>query len=166
MANFRPFDRDASFEMPPSVNDWLPPEHLARFVVDVVDGMDLGTMPEVYRNAGSPSYHPRILLGILIYGYATGVFSSRKLERATHESVAFRFVASNEHPDHDTIANFRKRFRDEIKALFVKVLLLAREMKIRKVGTVAVDGTKIHANASRHSAMSHGHAAKIEAQLK
>jgi transposase len=166
MANFRPFDRDASFEMPLSVSDWLPAEHLARFVVDVVDRMDLGTMSEVYRNAGSPSYHPRILLGILIYGYATGVFSSRKLERATHDSVAFRFVASNEHPDHDTIASFRKRFRDEIKALFVKVLLLAREMKIRKVGTVAVDGTKIHANASRHSAMSHGHACRIEVQLK
>jgi len=106
------------------------------------------------------------LLGILIYGYATGVFSSRKLERATYDSVAFRFIAANDHPDHDTIAAFRRRFPKEIEALFVQVLLLAREMGLLKMGTVALDGTKIHANASKHSALSYEHAGRIEAQLK
>jgi transposase len=101
-----------------------------------------------------------------IYGYATGVLSSRRLERATYDSVAFRFIAANDHPDHDTIATFRRRFLREIEALFVQVLLLAREMGVLKMGTVALDGTKIHANASRHSALSHEHAGKIEAQLK
>ena len=99
-------------------------------------------------------------------GYATGVFSSRKLERATYNSVAFRFIAVNEHPDHDTIATFRRRFLKDIEALFVRVLELAREMGLLKLGTVALDGTKIHANASRHSALSYEHATKIEAQLK
>src|SRR5208337_1765560 len=111
-------------------------------------------------------YHPRMLLGILVYGYATGVFSSRKLERATYDSVAFRFIAANDHPDHDTIATFRRRFLKEIEALFVKVLLLAREMGVLNLGTVALDGTKIHANASRHSALSYEHAGKLETQLK
>jgi hypothetical protein len=105
-------------------------------------------------------------LGLLVYGYATGMFSSRKLERATHDSVAFRFIAANDHPDHDTIATFRRRFLPEIEALFVKVLLLAREMGVLWMGTVALDGTKIHANASRHSALSYEHAGKIEVQLK
>src|SRR5208282_5924578 len=100
--------------------------------------------------------------GLLVYGYATGVFSSRKLERATYDSVSFRFIAANDHPDHDTIAAFRRRFLEEIEALFV-VLQLAREMGVLKMGTVALDGTKIHANASRHSALSHEHAGKIEA---
>ena len=104
--------------------------------------------------------------GPLVYGYATGVFSSRKLERATYDSVAFRFIAANDHPDHDTIAAFRRRFLKEIEELFVQVLLLAREMGMLKMGTVALDGTKIHANASRHSALSYEHAGKIEAQLK
>jgi hypothetical protein len=107
-----------------------------------------------------------LLLGILVYGYATGVFSSCKLERATYDSVAFRFIAANEHPDHDTIAAFRRRFLKEIEGLFVQVLLLAREMGMLKLGTVALDGTKIHANASRHGALSDERAGKIEAQLK
>jgi transposase len=135
-------------------------------VVEVIDGLDLTAMSKSYRGTGSASYHPAPLLGLLVYGYATGVFSSRKLERATHDSVAFRFIAANDHPDHDTIATFRRRFLPEVEALFVKVLLLAREMGVLKMGTVALDGTKIHANASRHSALSYEHAGKIEAQLK
>jgi transposase len=135
-------------------------------VVEVIDGLDLTAMSKSYRGTGSASYHPAPLLGLLVYGYATGVFSSRKLERATHDSVAFRFIAANDHPDHDTIATFRRRFLPEIAALFVKVLLLAREMGVLRMGTVALDGTKIHANASRHSALSYEHAGKIEAQLK
>jgi transposase len=164
--NFRPTNRLTSFLMPPSVDEWLPQRHLARFVVEVVDGLDLSAMSKSYRGSGSASYHPAVLLSLLVYGCATGVFSSRKLERATYDSVAFRFIAANDHPDHDTIATFRRRFLKEIEALFVKVLLLAREIGVLKMGTVALDGTKIHANASRHSALSYEHAGKIEAQLK
>ena len=166
MANFRLTDRLTDFLMPPSVEEWLPQRHLARFVVEVVDGLDLTAMSKAYRGTGSASYHPAVLLGLLVYGCATGVFSSRKLERATYDSVAFRFIAANDHPDHDTIATFRRRFLKDIEALFVKVLLLAREMGVLTMGTVALDGTKIHANASRHSALSYEHAGKIEAQLQ
>src|ERR1700735_2406622 len=166
MSNFRQFDRATGFLLPPSLDEWLPERHLARFVVEVIDGLDLSAMVKSYRGSGSAGYHPALLLGLLVYGYTTGVFSSRKLERATYDSVAFRFIAANDHPDHDTIATFRRRFLKEIEALFVKVLLLAREMGMLKMGTVALDGTKIHANASRHSALSYEHAGKIEEQLK
>src|SRR5216683_297643 len=166
MSNFRPIDRDTGFLLPPSVDEWLPEKHLARFVVEVIDGLDLRSMSGSYRGSGSASYHPALLLGLLVYGYATGVFSSRKLERASYDSVAFRFIAANEHPDHDTIATFRRRFLKEIEGLFVQVLLLAREMGMLKLGTVGLDGTKLHANASRHSALSYEHAGTIEAQLK
>ncbi len=100
MSNFRPIDRETGFLLPPSVDEWLPEKHLARFVVEVVEGLDLRAMSGGYRGSGSASYHPRMLLGLLVYGYATGVFSSRKLERATYDSVAFRFIAANDHPDH------------------------------------------------------------------
>src|ERR1700681_2435229 len=166
MNNFRPINRDTGFLLPPSVDEWLPQRHLARFVVEVIDGLDLSELVKAYRGSGSASYHPAMLLGLLVYGYATKTFSSRALERATYDSVAFRFIAGNEHPDHDTIAAFRKRFLEQIKDLFVEVLKLARTMGMLKVGTVALDGTKIHANASRHSALSYGHAKKIEKQLK
>jgi transposase len=166
MANFRYTDRLTGFLMPPSFDEWLPEKHLARFVVEVVDGLDLSAMSKSYRGSGSASYHPAVLLSLLVYGYATGVFSSRRLERATYDSVAFRFIAANDHPDHDTIATFRRRFLKAIEALFVQVLLLAHEIGVLKMGTVALDGTKIHANASRHSALSYEHAGKIETQLK
>jgi transposase len=166
MSNFRLIDRDTGFLMPPSVDEWLPERHLARFVVEVTAGLDLRAMTGGYRGSGEASYHPQLLLGIIIYGYATGVFSSRKLERATYDSVAFRFIAANEHPDHDTIAAFRRRFLQQIGTLFVQVLGVAREMGVLKMGTVALDGTKIHANASRHSALSYEHAGKIEVQLQ
>ena len=126
--------------LPPSVDEWLLPQrHLARFVVEVIDGLDLRALVGSYRGSGSASYHPSVLLGLLVYGYATGVFSSRKLERATYDSVAFRFIAANDHPDHDTIATFRRRFLKEIEGLFVKVLLLAREMGVLNLGTVALE---------------------------
>src|ERR1700675_3613021 len=166
MSNFRAIDRKTGYLLPPSVDDWLPEKHLARFIVDVIDGLDLGRMSRAYRGTGSASYHPRTLLSILVYGYATGVFSSRKLERATWDSVAFRYIAGGEHPDHDTIATFRRRFLKDIEKLFVDVLRLAREMGVLKMGTIGLDGTKIHANASRHTALSYEHAGKIETQLK
>jgi transposase len=166
MNNFRAINRDTGFLLPPSVDEWLPQRHLARFVVEVIDGLDLSELVKAYRGSGSASYHPAMLLGLLVYGYATKVFSSRAIERATHDSVAFRFITGNDHPDHDTIAAFRKRFLGQIEALFVEVLKLARTMGMLKLGTVALDGTKVHANASRHSALSYGHAKKIEKQLK
>ena len=166
MSNFRPINRDTGFLLPPSVDEWLPQRHLARFVVEVIDGLDLSELVQAYRGSGIASYHPSMLLGLLVYGYATQAFSSRAIERATYDSVAFRFIAGNEHPDHDTIAAFRQRFLPQIAALFVEVLKLARAMGMLKMGTVALDSTKVHANASRHSALSYGHAKKIEKQLK
>ena len=171
MTNFRTIDRQTGYLLPPSVDEWLPEKHLARFIVEVIDGLDLGRMSGAYRGSGSASYHPRMLLGLLVYGYATGAFSSRKLERATYNSVAFRFIAANDHPDHDTIATFRRRFLKDIEKLFVEVLQVAREMGVLKMGTIGLDGTKIHANASRHSALSYEHAGNRskspgEAQLK
>ena len=166
MSNFRPVDRDTGFLMPPSVDEWLPERHLARFVVEVIAGLDLRAMTADYRGSGEASYHPSVLPGLLVYGYATGVFSSRKLERATDDPVAFRCIAANQHPDHDTIATFRRRFLKQIEALFVQVLVMAREMGVLKLGTVALDGTKIPADASRHSALSYERAGQIEMHLR
>jgi len=166
MAHFRPIDRATPYLLPPSVEDWLPKEHLARFVVDIVDQLDLSALTGQYRGSGSAAYHPAVMLGLLIYGYATGVYASRRIETATHESIAFRYIAANEQPDHDSLCTFRKRFLTEIEALFVQVLCIARQMKLLKLGTIALDGTKVHANASRHSALSYAHAHKIEAQLE
>ena len=166
MNRFVNIDRDTHYLLPPSVDEWLPKEHLARFVVEVIDGLDLSELTRQYAGRGSAAHHPAVLLGLLIYGYATGVHSSRKLERATYDSVAFRYVAANTHPDHDTLATFRRRFLKEIEGLFVQVLVLAREMKLLKLGQIALDGTKIKANASKHRALSWAHANKIEAQLR
>lgn len=148
------------------MQDWLPEDHLARFVVEVVDQLDLSELTRHYSGRGSRAHHPAVLLSLLIYGYATGVFSSRKIERATHDSIAFRYVAADTHPDHDTIATFRRRFLPQLEALFVQVLLLAREMKLMKLGRIALDGTKVKANANKHKALSYAHAQKIEAQLR
>jgi len=164
--SFHPIDRDTDYLLPPSVQEWLPEAHLARYVVDVVEGLDLSLLERAYAGRGSDAYHPAMLFSLLIYGYATGTFSSRKIERATYDSLAFRFIACNRHPDHDTLANFRKRFGQEFQAAFVQVLEVARENQLSRFGTVSLDGTKIHANASRHSALSYGHAEKIEAHLK
>src|SRR5208337_315218 len=158
MANFRSIDRATPYLLPPSVEDWLPKDHLARFVVDIVDQLDLSGLSRQYRGTGSAAYHPAVMLGLLIYGYATGVYASRRIEAATHESMAFHYIAGNEQPDHDSLCTFRKRFIKEIEALFVQVLVIARQMKLLKLGTIALDGTKVHANASRHSALSYGHA--------
>lgn len=166
MTRFVTVNRDTAYLLPPSVADWLPKDHLARFVVDIVDQLDLSALTRQYRGTGSAAYHPAVMLGLLVFGYATGVYSSRRIEAATYESIAFRYIAANTHPDHDSLCVFRKRFLEEIKALFVQVLGIAQEMKLLKLGTIALDGTKIHANASRHSALSHGHAQKIEEQLE
>jgi transposase len=163
---FRQVDRETLFLLPPSMEDWLPEGHLARFVVEIVGQLDLTTIKTAYAGRGSKAHHPEMLLALLFYGYATGVFSSRKLERATYDSVAFRYIAANDHPDHDTIATFRKRFLPELTPLFVQILLIAQQMGILKLGKVSLDGTKIKANASKHRALSWKHACKLEAQLK
>lgn len=166
MSHFRQIDRKTDYLLPPSVDEWLPQDHLARFIVEVVDGLDLSQLEKAYAGRGSAAYHPALLLSLLVYGYATGVFSSRKIERASYDSVAFRFIAAGSHPDHDTLASFRRRFLDELADIFVQVLEMAKEMKLLKLGTISLDGTKVHANASRHSALSHGHIEKIQTQLK
>ena len=163
---FQTIDRNTAYLLPPSIQDWLPEKHLARFVVDIVDRLDLRALERRYGGGGKPPYHPALLLALLFYGYATGVFSSRKLEQATHDSVAFRFITGDAHPDHDTIATFRKRFLKELEGLFVQMLVLAKVMGVFKLGTVSLDGTKIKANASKHKAMSWGYANKLEEQLR
>lgn len=163
---FRQVDRDTLFLLPPSMEDWLPEGHLARFVVEIVGQLDLAAIKSAYAGRGSKAHHPEMLLALLFYGYATGVFSSRKLEQATHDSVAFRYIAANDHPDHDTISTFRKRFLSLLEPLFVQILLIAQQMGCLKLGKVSLDGTKIKANASKHRALSWKYAVQLEAQLK
>jgi len=159
-------ERGQMLLMPPSVDEWLPEKHLARFVAEVVDELDLSGLTNQYRGSGKTAFSPGLLVSLLFYGYATGTFSSRKIEAATHDSVAFRYLAGNTHPDHQTIATFRRRFIKQLKPLFAQILLIAREMGCAKVGTVAIDGTKVHANASKHKAMSWKYACRLEKQLK
>ena len=166
MSRFVPVDRQTSYLFPPSVEDWLPEDHLARFIVEVIERLDLSELTRQYAGRGSAAHHPAVLLGLLIYGYCTGLPSSRKIERATYDSVAFRYIAANTHPDHDTLAAFRRRCGAQFEQLFVQVLMLAREVGMLKMGKIAVDGSKVKANASRHSALSWGHIKKIEAQLQ
>jgi transposase len=166
MSNFITTNRSQAYLLPPSLEDWLPEEHLAKFVVEVVDQLDLSAIVGKYRGRGSEAHHPSILIALLIYGYSTGVFSSRKIEQATYDSVAFRYIAANTHPDHTTLANFRKNYIQEFEAIFVQVLLVAKEMKLLKLGNVSLDGSKVKANASKHRALSYAHILKLEAQLR
>jgi transposase len=166
MARFRPIDRDNVYLFPPSVQDWLPQTHLARYIANVIESLDLSEIERAYAGRGSDAYHPASLMSLLIYGYATGVFSSRRIEQATYDSVAFRYLACNRHPDHDTLATFRRRFGETFQALFVQVLQIAQANRLSRFGTVSLDGTKLHANASRHSALSYAHAGKLEEKLK
>lgn len=164
--NFVEVDRYTPYLLPPSVQDWLPQKHLARFVVEIVEQLDLRSLKESYAGRGSRPYHPEMMLALLFYGYATGVFSSRELERKTYDSVAFRFIAANTHPDHDSICEFRKRLGPNLQKYFVAILAIASQMGVLKLGQVSIDGTKIEANASKHKALSYGHACKLEEQLK
>ena len=163
---FKQCDRETFYLFPPSVQEWLPEGHLARFVVEIVDQVNLERLKKDYAGRGSEAYSPEMLVALLFYGYATGIFSSRQLERSTYDSIAFRYVAANSHPDHDTIATFRRRFLPKLKEVFVQILMIAVEAGILKLGAVSLDGTKMKANASKHKALSYGHACKIENQLK
>lgn len=166
MREFLGANRNQLSLLPASIEDWLPENHLARFVVEAVEELDLRSIYGSYGQRGFRAYDPKLLVGLLFYGYATGVFSSRKLEEASYDSVAFRYICGNLHPDHDTIAHFRKRFLQELEGLFVQILLLAQEMGFGKVGQVNIDGTKIQANASKHHAMSYQRIKELEVQLK
>jgi len=166
MKSFKSSNRNQPFLLPPSIQDWLPKEHLARFIVEIVEQLDLSKIESQYSGKGKEAYNPQVMLSLLFYGYATGVFSSRKIERATYDSVAFRYISANTHPDHDTIATFRKRFLKELSELFVQILSIAQEMGVLKVGKVSLDGTKVKANASKHKALSYAHATKLQKQLE
>lgn len=163
---FRQVDRETLFLLSPSMDDCLPKGHLARFIVEMVAQLDITSIKAAYAGRGSKAHHPEMLLALLFYSRATGVFSSRKMERATYDSAVFRYIAANDHPCHDTIATCRKRFLPELSPLFVQILLIAREMGFLKLGKVSLDETKIKADASKHRALSWKHACKLEAQLK
>ena len=149
-----------------SLGDALPPSHLARFIVEVIIQLDLSGIYGRYASHGGEAFAPEILLGLLFYGYATGVFSSRKIERATYESLPVRFIASGLHPDHDTIATFRKTFLTEIQELFVQILLLAQVVGVLKLGNISLDGSKVHADASKSKAVSYKRLGELETHLR
>jgi transposase len=163
---FKTPDYEATLNLTITLRDALPPNHLARFIVDVIAQLDLSRIYAGFAPVGGVAFAPEILLGLLFYGYATGVFSSRKIERHTYESIPFRFVASGLHPDHDTIANFRKTFLAEIQELFVQILLLAQEAGVFKLGNISLDGSKIHADASKHHAVSYKRLVELDTQLR
>ena len=163
---FKTVDYDTAVDMTVRVGDCLPPDHLALFVVDSVALLDLSAIYARYGRKGGEPYAPETLLGVLLYGYATGVFSSRKIERATYETIPFRYIAGNAHPDHDTLATFRRAFLPELKELFVQVLLLAQEAGVLTLGRLSLDGTKIHADASKSKAVSYKRVLELEGQLR
>jgi len=163
---FRTADYEKTLALQITLRDVLPPDHLARYIVDVVSQLDLQPIYKQYSEQGGPPYAPEVLLGLLLYGYATGVFSSRKIERATYEVIPFRFIAGDMHPDHDTIATFRKQFLAELKELFVQILLIAQAMGHLQLGNVSLDGSKIHADASKSKAVSYKRLLAIEAYLQ
>ena len=159
-------DYEAALDLVVSLRECLPSDHLARFVVDIVAQLDLSCIYVHYGTRGGKAYAPEILLGLLFYGYATGVFSSRKIEKATYESIPFRYIAGNLHLDHDTIATFRKTFLPEIQVLFVQILLLAHAAGVLKLGNISLDGSKVHADASKSKAVSYKRLLELEAQLR
>ena len=163
---FRTADYEKTLNLKISLRAVLPPDHLARFIVDVVAQLDLSQIYNQYSDQGAPPYAPELLLGLLFYGYATGVFSSRKIERATYEVIPFRFIAGDMHPDHATIAHFRKEYLAELKELFVQILLIAQAMGHLEMGNVSLDGSKIHADASKSKAVSYKRLLAIEAYLQ
>lgn len=167
-ANYLPYEPQQMLLLPEAMQDWLPEGHLAHFISDTVDTLELRAFHARYDKDGprNQPFHPAMMVKVLIYGYASGVFSSRKIARKLHEDVAFRVLAAGNFPAHRTIRDFRAFHLKELSELFVQVVRLAREMGLVKLGTIAVDGTKVKANASRHKAMSYGHMLKAEAELK
>lgn len=167
-ATYLPYDPQQMLLLPEAIQDWLPEGHLAHFISDTVDQLDLRAFHARYEQDGprNQPFHPAMMVKVLLYGYATGVFSSRKIARKLHEDVAFRVLAAGNFPAHRTIRDFRAHHLQEFSDLFVQVVKLARELGLVKLGTVAIDGTKVKANASRHKAMSYGHMRKAETALE
>lgn len=166
---FRPYDQDQDYLLPPSIRDWLPDDHLAHFISDIVDALDLSKIYNVYElggKMGQPPYHPGMMVKLLLYAYCTGKPSSRKIEQATYDQVPYRFLAAEQHPDHDTIANFRSRHLSALADIFHQVLMIGREAGLVKMGHVALDGSKMKANASKHKAMSYERMEEAEERLK
>lgn len=163
---FRAVDRNTPYMFAPTIEDWLPERHLARFVVEVVEQLDLRGIESSYAGRGHKAYSPAMMVSMLFYGYASGTFSSRKLEQATYDSVAMRYITADCHPDHDTIASFRKRFLEPLAGIFVQILLVANRMGLLRLGSVSLDGTKMKANASKHRAMSWKHMQELERQIR
>ena len=160
-----PFDRDQAFLLPPDLKDWLPEDDIAHFIVAAVERVRLGAFRSNPQAGGKPQYHPRLMLALLVYSYANGVFSSRRIERATYRDIGVRFIAANTHPDHDTIAAFRRTNKEAFAAAFLEVLLLARETGLLRLGTVSIDGTKIDANASKIRSVRYDRAQALRAKL-
>jgi transposase len=165
MTGFLPFSRDQAFLLPPDAKDWLPADDVAHFVVAAVERVPLGAFAVRPIPGGKAQYHPRLLLALLIYAYANGIFSSRRIERATYRDLGVRYVAANLHPDHDTIAAFRRANRAAFEAAFLQVLLLARESGLLRLGMVAIDGTKLDANASKIRSVRYDRAKELRQRL-
>lgn len=163
---FKKVDYEKALDQTVTIRECLPPDHLARFIVAIIALLDLSAIYACYAAVGGEPYAPEILLGLLFYGYATGVFSSRKIERATYESIPFRFIAGGLHPDHDTIANFRKTFLPQVTGLFAQVLMVANEMGLLNLGNISLDGSKIHADASKSKAVSYKRLLELETRLR
>ena len=163
---FKTADDEATRNSTVTLRECIPPDHVARFIVDVIAQLDLSAIYAHDGPRGGEAIAPDMLLGLLFYGYATGTFSSRKIEKATYESMPFRFIAGGLHPDHDTLAHFRNTFLSELKNLFVQILLYAQEVGVLTLGNISLDGTKIHADASKNSAISYKRLLELESQLR
>src|ERR1700758_3092021 len=166
--NYRPYYPDEELLLPPSLREWLPENHLAYFVSDVIDNLDLSAMDEVYgsEKRGQPPYDPRMMTKLLVYGYCVGVFSSRRIEQRLREDIAFRVLAADNQPNFRTISDFRKIHLTTLEGLFEQVLKIALEAGAMKIGRVALDGTKVKANASKHKAMSYDRMKEKEKDLR
>jgi transposase len=166
--DYRTYYPDQDLLLPPSPREWLPDTHIAFFISDAVDAMDLGAFHKRYGRSGpgKQAFHPSMMVKVLLYAYASGVFSSRRIASRLHEDLAFRFLAAENFPSHRTICDFRKRHLEEFKDLFVQVVQLAREAELVRLGTIAIDGTKIRANASKRKAMTYKRMKEEEARLR
>lgn len=166
MSKFVGSNRTQQFLLPPDLREWIPEDDLAHFVLEAVERVDIAHFKVNERGTGDAQYHPRMMLALLVYCYANGIFSSRRIERATYRDIGVRFIAANTQPDHDTICKFRRENAAAFSESFLQVLLMARELKLLKIGTVSVDGTKIDANASKHRSVRYDRAGALVDQLK
>jgi transposase len=163
---FRPYDQSQAYLLPPSLRDFVDESHPAHLINDLVDLLDLSVLEEYYGNLGQPAYHPRLMVKVILYGFTVGIFSSRKLQRACQENLAFKYLAGMETPAFKTFIEFRRRHRDDMKTVFVQTAKLARKLGLARLGAVALDGSKVDANTSKHKAMSYGRMQEEEAKLK